>query len=160
MSLAAILPGVRGIHCTCAALAVAAALAAAPPAFAQGDDDVYVNPNSPSGVEYDLPLERARRDAGDAPSNAPVARGTQSSAPFGAGITGPAGSAASKSGARRSSSTRERDAKLPPEVVEAAARPVAPGGTSGSELLYGGIGALVVAAGALIGFAVRRLNRS
>jgi hypothetical protein len=33
-------------------------------ASAQTDDGVTVDPNSPSGTEYDIPTERARRDAG------------------------------------------------------------------------------------------------
>jgi len=161
MIASAILRRVRGIHGTCGALAVATVLALAPPALAQNDDGVYVNPNSPSGVEYDFPLERARRDAAgsDAPG-APVAQGEQSSAPFGEGITPRAGraSAGSATGSKRGGSARaaKGSAKPPPEVVEAAARPVAAPGGSGSTLLYGGLGAVVIAAGALAGLAFRR----
>jgi cobalamin biosynthesis Mg chelatase CobN len=48
-----------------AALLTFAALALSPArAHAQSEDGVTVDPNSPSGKEYDIPTERARRDAG------------------------------------------------------------------------------------------------
>ena len=157
----------KGLRRICLALSVTAALTVAGPAPAQ-DDDVFVNPDSPSGVEYDLPLERARRDAdparraGDA-----VLRQSRSAAPFGAGVgepegssgAGGAGGAGGKSKARtqRDGKARaRRDSALPPEVVAAAARPVSPVDSGGSTLVYAGIGALIVAAGGLAGLLLRR----
>ena len=144
----------------------------ATPALAQ-DDDVYINPDSPSGVEYDLPLERARRDADpERPSGAPVAQNEQSSVPFGVGVGGPERAADSPTTAAageqapsprrqrgsRSKATRsgERRRPLPPEIVAASARPVSPANGIGTTLLYGAGGGLVIAAGALAGLALRR----
>ena len=151
----------KGLRRTCLALSVTAALTVAAPAPAQ-DDGVYVNPDSPSGVEYDLPLERARRDADPArQAGDAVPRQSRSAAPFGAGVGEPEGSSGaggdSKARGRRDGKDRaRRDAALPPDVVAAAAHPVSPVDSGGSTLLYAGLGALIVAAGALAGLLLRR----
>jgi hypothetical protein len=138
----------------------------AAPAPAQ-DDGIYINPDSPAGVEYDIPLERARRDADpERPAGSPVSQGKQTSAPFGAGIEGsespgavgeaprpPRGRAARTA---RPSADGERRTPLPPEVVAAAARPVSPADGGDGALLYGAGGALLIVGGALAGLALRR----
>ncbi len=107
----------KGLRRTCLALSVTAALTVAAPAPAQ-DDDVFVNPDSPSGVEYDLPLERARRDADPArQAGDAVPRQSRSAAPFGAGVGEPEGSsgaaAAGASGADRSATARTAPGATP-----------------------------------------------
>src|SRR5215211_5363427 len=147
-------------------VAFAIALATTPPAVAQNDEGVFIDPDSPSGQEYDIPLEQARREVD--PSREPgtdVARGSRSAEPFGEGIGTTSREAGSGAGRRSpgggDSSPRERareprGERLPPEVAAAAARPLADGGGGGSTLLYGGFGALVVAVGALAGLWLRR----
>jgi hypothetical protein len=163
----AILAPVRRASNACLVLAAALTLAGAQPATAQ-DDGVFVNPDSPSGVEYDLPLERARRQANPEQPAAPPSQTHAQPEPFGAGVgspaTAPTPGAAPSGDAQDDPPSRERgsrkragrrDAPLPPEIVAAAARPVPPR-TDGSVLLYGGAGSLVVALSALLGLALRR----
>ena len=128
-------PGEGTPHGRCLALSVTAALAGPAPAPAQ-DDEVYINPDSPSGVEYDLPAgaRPPRRRPGNAQEGAAVARESRSAAPFGAGVgsesSGRERPALSRATARHKRDRRSRgrrDAALPPEVVAAAARPVRPG---------------------------------
>src|SRR5688572_15911609 len=56
---------------------------------ARAQDGVFIDPGSPSGKEYEIPLETVRRGAqpGTDPS-APITQGERSAAPFGEGITG------------------------------------------------------------------------
>ena len=61
MNQFAILRGMRR-RPTVFVLACAAAFALASPAEAQ-DDQVFVDPDSPTAHEYEIPLEQARRDA-------------------------------------------------------------------------------------------------
>ena len=144
---------------------------------ARAQDGVFIDPGSPSGKEYEIPLETVRRGAqpGTDPS-APITQGERSAAPFGEGITGEtrddedssgAGSAAGSDGGRKSggadgSGARERgdDAAGSPStsaIVEAAAsNPGAPPSSTGSTLLYVGAGALVLALGAGAGVLMRR----
>ena len=66
---------------------VAVLLLAATPssALAQGDG-VTIDPDSPSGREYAIPLEDARRDAGSAGRGGKVRRGERTAPLFGEGI--------------------------------------------------------------------------
>ena len=153
-----------------AALAFAVALVGPPGATAQ-EDEVYINPDSPSGVEYDLPLERARRNSDPTDPERGAGSRQSSTVPFGEGIgaaedgasasasesesEGGVGHGDSKSQRKRPETDR-RDKPLPPEVIAAAAQPVAPADTIGSTLAYAGLGALVVTAGALAGLLLRR----
>jgi len=155
----AILTRVKGFRTAVLALSLTALLAGPAPAPAQ-DDEVYINPDSPSGVEYDLPLERARRDADpEREEGAAVARESRSAAPFGAGV-GPVEGEKAGAEPKRSNKSKTnrggRDAALPPEVAAAAAQPVPPVDSSGSGLHYAGLGALVVAAGGVIGLLLGR----
>lgn len=162
MTPLAILTRVKGLRTVLLALSVSAVLAAPAPAPAQ-DDEVYINPDSPSGVEYDLPLERARRDADPArEASADVARQSQSAAPFGTGVEpsedGTTGARQNReAGDAKAKANREaRDSTLPPEVAAAAAQPVPPVDSSGSTPIYAGLGALIVALGGVIGLLLRR----
>src|SRR5215216_4332513 len=66
------------------------------------DSEVHVDPDSPAGKEYALPLDSARRDACGSPDGTGGSGGTGQSAPlFGAGVsnaTGSGGSEGSDSG--------------------------------------------------------------
>jgi hypothetical protein len=163
VSTSAILARVRGFRTAVLALSVTVALVAPAPAPAQ-DDEVYINPDSPSGVEYDLPLERARRGADpEREAGADVARQSQSAPPFGSGVgpseDEPIGARSKGQAQARTKANAARDGRdpaLPPEVVAAAAQPVSPADSSGSTLIYAGLGALVVAAGGVIGLLLRR----
>jgi hypothetical protein len=150
----------------CALIAVVAFTAMADVARAQ--DGVFIDPGSPSGKEYEIPFESARRGAqpGTDPS-APITQGERSAVPFGEGITGdsPAGAGAGSrqgnGGAPGNRDQRGNDASASraatSEIVEAAAsNPGAPPSSTGSTLLYLGAGALVLALGAGIGMLLRR----
>jgi len=139
---------------------------------------VTIDPDSPSGKEYEIPLETVRRGAqpGADPS-APVTQGERSAAPFGEGISParPDGSGSTaggaRGGARGAQSERSRDARrgeaqrgssarrdaATSKIVEAAANsPGAPPSSTGSTLLYLGAGALVLALGVGGGVLLRR----
>jgi hypothetical protein len=142
-----------------AALALVAALVIAPPAFGQIEDEITIDPDSPSGIEYDIPFESARRSAGPGGAGGgAVVRGSRSAPAFGEGITPRASAARGGNGGARP--RRERRARrtmpLPPEVVTAAAQPAAPSGSTGATLLYAALGAVIVAVGALLGLLLRR----
>ena len=66
------------------ALGCLAVLVLAVPAGAQ--DDVFVDPDSPTGAEYDIPLERARRDASTDQSEAVQSYRSRTAPLFGEGI--------------------------------------------------------------------------
>jgi hypothetical protein len=138
-------------------IAIVAATVIADVARAQ----VFIDPESPSGKEYEIPLESVRRGAqpGADPS-APVTQGERNAVPFGEGIT--SDGAAAGSSDERDAPGRRRGGSPPPdpatsEIVEAAAtNPGAPSGSTGSTLLYLGGGALVLALGAGGGLLLRR----
>src|SRR5688572_28079183 len=126
--------------------------AGAPPAAAQ-QDEVFVDPDSPTGREYDIPLERARRDAGQRPEIADAPYRSRSAPLFGVGV-GDAAAAAPEAGAARERPPRRGAAA---RAVEAAVvRPGAPEGGAGSALPVAGAGLLVLALGAAGGLALRR----
>ncbi len=152
---------------------VACALLA--PSAAAAQEEVQVDPNSPAGVEYKLPLEQARRDA------APDANGGGGGGPaplFGAGITrtglqgGDGGGAkatpddgnraggeqSGDSGDRRVTGAGGRDVaslstREPRTPFGAAA---AADNESSAGLILGGIALVVVVGGIALGLALRR----
>jgi len=132
---------------------VGLAIALAMPAGAMAqDDEVFVDPDSPTGREYDIPLERARRDASpelgarDQPSR------SRSAELFGEGISEPAAGGPGGSPSREARTS----AALPEPVRAAMLRPGAPEGGAGSSLLFGGAGLLVIALGVGGGVLLRR----
>jgi hypothetical protein len=166
----AILVPMRLAFTTAAALLVWAALAV--PASAQ-EPGVHVDPDSPTGQEYDIPLERARRKS--SPSEDEGARGSRTPADtlFGAGIESPdddgggggdasndggSGAGNSSSGAKRAGSTasREHTGKRPATVQAAISNPGAPDGGAGGTLLLGGIAVALLGAGLAGGLLLRR----
>jgi hypothetical protein len=158
------------------ALAVLLVLMASPSAAAQ-EDGVFVDPDSPAGKEYAVPIDQARGEAaggsnrppGEEPlfgeGIEPAAGGSGTkNAGGGGGDTGQQGS--TRNGSKREGSRREGDAtggdapqsssNLPqsPAAIEAAA-------AEGSDgLLSAGIAAAVLGVGMLAGFCLRRLLRS
>jgi len=140
----------------------------APPAMAQ-DDDVIVDPGSPSGKEYALPVDSARKQASKDAKNssskaqpAPLfgegvgddaATSTSASAPSGSGGSGGDGADGTRSTADGS---RAPDApRAGPGTATLKSQAAAPGGGIGLVAIIGaGLG--VLALGAAIGLLLRR----
>jgi hypothetical protein len=144
----------------CGVLVVALVLAAP----VQGQDDApRVDPDSPAGTEYELPLDRAREEAsgGGGTSGAAAA-----AAPlFGEGIE-PTASSSGK-GARSGARSTGTAAPVPEEghtadssTATVRAQAPQPGGGLGGALAIGGGAAAVLALGALGGLALRRRARN
>jgi hypothetical protein len=130
-------------------------------ASATAQSGIQVDPDSPSGTEYQLPLDRARRDAqppaapssrsGSADASAPAfGAGIRSSAPDTAG--GGGGPAAAKDSPRAPTGSTASGA----EAGRVAAVRIANESSDTSLLLVCLIAAGVLVAGGGIGFAVRR----
>lgn len=158
------------------ALSCLAVLLLAGPAGAQ--DDVFVDPDSPTGSEYDIPLERARRDASTDRSGAAQSYRSRTAPLFGEGIEA-TGASQSSSVARSSSApsspssaasgerserSRQRDRKagadpeeLPRSVQAAIQQPGAPDG--GITPLVALVGALIVGLAVIGGLVLRRSRR-
>jgi hypothetical protein len=139
-----------------AALTLAAlTLAASAPAAAQ-DDDPRVDPDSPAGTEYRLPVDRAREQvsggASAAPGAAPLFGEGVEPADTGSGRRPSSGSA----GAGSTTTTGEQPAlgTSSPEIVRAQAPP--PDGGGGSLVAIAGGAAGVLLIGGLAGLAWRR----
>lgn len=153
-------------------VAVVAALILAAPAGAQ-EDGVYIDPDSPSAKEYELPFESERRqaDPGQNPSDG-IVQGSRTSPLFGAGIVsgdgdeedGGATKGTSRSEKRGdgaaggSSSSKPRMAEGDDdEVLQAAtSNPGAPDGGVGVPLTIGGLAVGVLVLGGLAGLLLRR----
>lgn len=74
------------------------AFSAPSPSFAQ-EEGVTLDPNSPAAKEYDLPVDRARRDSsGSSGDKKSSSSGDGSSVPFGEGIGNADGTASSSAG--------------------------------------------------------------
>jgi hypothetical protein len=139
---------------------------------------VFIDPDSPTAKEYEIPLESVRRGAqpGTDPS-APISQGERSAAPFGEGIDGGSSGGVSQSsgsapdvssgaggtdGTVGRSDGRKQDretaprSSTPPVIEAAVSNPGAPPSSTGSTLLYLGVGALVLAVGAGAGVVLRR----
>jgi len=156
-----------------ATLAVLAVLLT-PVAASALEPGVHVNPGSPSGKEYALPLTQARHGAGGSPSpQHPGGGGGPNQSPatsdprFGQGITpargasshtsGPAAAPSGRSPSRAASGTVSggqaapgADSSFPPiPAVPARAGLVTPRGSSSSGWILGTIAAVVVLGSAL-----------
>ena len=152
----------------------------AAPALAQ-DEGVFIDPDSPSGKEYEIPLEAERRQADPAQERgAPVQHGARSSPLFGTGIVSEPGAGMSRSArADRDGNAADPDGKAgdpgadapvpdgtsepqesgdeDDEVVRAAAsNPGAPGGGASVPLTIGGVALAVLLVGGLAGLLLRR----
>ena len=147
------------------------------PAVAQAQGrGVFVDPDSPAGKEYAIPLEEARRQA--APDAESRPGGDDAASPlFGAGITRAPGASAAGGGSARDGSAGSggggdrgagnaadgegletlesaREGRADSMAIEAAAQ----GGSDA--LLTAGIAGTVLAVGLLVGFGLRRVLRS
>ena len=148
-----------------AVIAALASLLVAAPASAQ-EDGVFLDPDSPSAKEYQLPLESERRQADpEQEPSAGIVQGERSSPIFGTGIVGGdeserarSGSQSNKDDAPASSRSGEpqpdqRDA----EIVEAAtSNPGPPAGGVGVALIIGGVAVGVLLLGGVAGLLLRR----
>lgn len=133
-------------------------------ALAQGDD-VFVDPDSPAGKEYAIPIDEARREASGrdgAPGSAPL---------FGEGVTAESAPPEQEALARRDAeqspngrrSTGDRRGLTPagPSPSEAVPEPAAAGnGNVSATVVTGGLALAVLGAGCLIGLALRRGSRA
>jgi hypothetical protein len=147
-------------------LALTALLAAgATPAGAQ--DGPVVDPNSPTGKEYALPLDTARREAAGVKGKA--ATKGESAPLFGEGIEAAGNAAPSprKTTSSRATSPSKAngaagvagDAPAAAARILAGARPGAPSDGGLSPLVAVGGGMLLLACGAAAGLALRRRSR-
>lgn len=151
---------------------VALLLLVATPSAAAQEDGVFVDPDSPAGKEYAVPIDQARGEAAGGGNRPPGEEPL-----FGEGIEPAAGGSGNKDagggagdkgqqGSKREGSKREGDASggdapqsssdlgQSSTAIEAAA-------ADGSDgLLSAGIAAAVLAVGLLAGFGLRRLLRS
>jgi hypothetical protein len=137
----------------------------APATIAQ-EDGVHVDPDSPSGKEYQLPLEGARRDAAGGQGSAD--RGGGPAPPlFGAGISqrGTSEERPSQSGPTSNSDRRspEGEGESDADAVEAGG--AGDSGPSGDEpdglsagMLTGLVALGVLLVGALVGLALRTMR--
>ena len=139
-------------------LACAAALAlSAGPAYAQ-QDGVFVDPDSPSGKEYAIPFESARRQADPRPvSPQSVSSGASRATLFGEGVISPSAARGARRGGETGSGKGSSGADARPDVLKiATSRPGAPDSGLETPVLVLGIGLLVLLVGAGAGFVVRR----
>jgi hypothetical protein len=153
-------------------------LASSAPASAQ-EPPIFVDPDSPAGTEYRLPLETVRREAAGDAGTATGGRGPAGQPLFGVGIreAGEAGdSGRTDPGERRAprgaspegeSSAEGPDAAHADSVSESGgtgarstAGVEAAAGDGSTGLITGAIAAGVLALGLVIGVALRRVLRS
>ena len=140
-------------------------LLAVPSGVGAQTDDVFVDPDSPTGREYDIPLERARRNADPAPSAASGGSRSRGAALFGEGITETeaaesGGGDGRASGDRKQRSPtrplRESRRSIPPAVKAAIRQPGAPDASDRTLLTVAAGAGLVLASGLLFGYLLRR----
>jgi hypothetical protein len=143
------------LACCCCALA--ASLGFAAPTLAQGDAP-QVDPQSPAGTEYQLPLDRARASASGSSSTSGAGTGTL----FGEGVTTKAKSSGTRAPGRPASgratqqpATRSDDVAGARGATRAVGASI-PGDTGGSLLAIAATAAAVLAAGGLAGLVWRR----
>jgi hypothetical protein len=161
------------MRCSLRIAAISAVLATCTAGSAAAQDDgVFVDPGSPSGKEYQIPLESARRQADPTTrAGAKVAPGERSSPLFGEGIepeddTASAGSGngggSSSGGSGGNGGGGSTPGTTPATqdpgrtTLPAATRPGAPDGGGGTTLMILGGAAVVLLAGGLGGYAMRR----
>lgn len=137
----------------------------APAASAQ-EDKVFVDPDSPSGKEYELPIDRARQQGAPQTQAAESARGSQAAPLFGAGVkadsaaTTARGSGEEPRGAGSADSTdpangsRSDRAEAPAVAARKAQAAVPEGGVGVAAII--GIAAGVLLLGGLLGLLLRR----
>lgn len=149
------------------------------PASAAAQDGVFVDPDSPSGKEYQIPLESARRQADPQRTDGKVVPGDRSAPLFGEGIepdveqaggaaggggsTSDGGGGGSPDGAGSGTGDGSPAPSPPAEVQEAVrdarSRPAPSDGGVGTMVLVGGGLAVLLLAGGGAALAARRHSR-
>lgn len=146
------------------AAVLAVALTFAAPAGARSGA-VTVDPDSPSGKEYAIPLESARRAATKGTDDGPgsASQGQRSAPLFGEGVGGAPAGGGSKPGSSHAQlpqrTSRRSAAGAAGRDAVAGARPVratVPAGGAGSVLTIGAVAVSVLLLGAVLGSIARR----
>lgn len=146
-------------------------------ALAQGDDAI-ADPNSPSGEEYAVPLDEARRDDGSSLGGGGPGGGgpggsdsaelqANGTTLFGTGVSKRGGAAGSKrdnganAGSRSAEGREQQGAALSGPRTPASLPPPVPSRGEGASSSWGlgGLTLLVIGGGALVGVAARRVQR-
>lgn len=149
-----------------AMLLVLCGLAATAPAASAQDDPVFVDPDSPSGKEYELPIDRARQQGAPQTQQGRSAGGTQAAPLFGEGVEADgaapaAGDSREAPRGARSGDSTDRANRPRPDVANARvaaerkAQAAAPEGGAGVAAIVG-VGAGVLLLGGLLGLLLRR----
>lgn len=147
---------------------LAALLAGAVPgeAAAQREPGVFLDPDTPAGKEYAIPLERARREAagsgGSSLRRGGSERAAAESAPlFGAGIAAKGRRGKGSSNRPRDGSSRSGDDRgvATPDAGRRRGASPAAAKSSSVNLEVAGIAAAILLAGALLGLLLRRVLR-
>jgi hypothetical protein len=139
-----------------ACVGVALAMLAISPAIAAAaEEGVIVDPESPTGKEYAIPLDKARSDTGgpSKPSRQTSDGVSQHAQPFGEGITPPA----KRPVRTRRSRVRPVQSPAPPAAAENSSLASASAGSGTGWTLGIVFGVLVLGAG--LGVGLRRLSR-
>jgi hypothetical protein len=153
----------RVVPCTFSAVCLLLA-AASPNAIAA--DGVTVDPDSPAGQEYAIPLDDARRGAGgDAgqSSGSDTQSGTRPVPAFGVGVTAPAQKKGEthRPGKGTAQPSAGHESAIGDGLGQAASLTPSTSGVSGSSLLWsGGAAALVLLVGLGAGLAARRSRQA
>lgn len=144
------------------ALALISAAVLAPVAAAQTPPASRPSPDSPAGVEYQLPLERARSEAGVPPSSAPGStppstsgQGDGTARLFGEGIERKRGAGGAKA-TRADSGAPASQAGEPSAPQRRRVVASVGSGDESDQALMVGIVAAVLAVGAAFGLGLRR----
>ena len=141
-------------------------LAVSAPAASAQEDPVFVDPDSPSGKEYELPIDRARQQGAPQTQAAESARGSQAAPLFGEGVqadsaaTTARGSSGEPRGAGSAGSTdpakgSRSDRADAPAAAELRAQAAVPEGGAGVAAIIG-VAAAVLLLGGLFGLLLRR----
>jgi hypothetical protein len=130
-----------------------------PGAASAQERGVHVDPGSPAGKEYAIPIERARREASGGSKISSGNTSTQAAAPvplFGQGIK----PAPPKRHKHKTTSTSKTTTTKPAPVALAPTAAVEAALTKPSTTAWtGGIPAVVLAAGIVLGLGLRRRRR-
>jgi len=142
------------------------ALALSAPAAVAADDEIFVDPGSPSGKEYALPIDRARKEAARDTKGAKDAKGQSATPLFGEGVdaastpgasgrrAGGGGKAAADDANPSAAGTGAGSRETAPKTLKAQA--AAPDGGIGVAAIIGGVSVGVLLLGAAIGVLLRR----
>jgi len=143
------------------------ALALSAPAAVAADDEIFVDPGSPSGKEYALPIDRARKEAARDTKGAKDAKGQSATPLFGEGVdaastpgasgrrAGGGGKAAADDASTGAAGTTGAGSReTAPKTLKAQA--AAPDGGIGVAAIIGGVSVGVLLLGAAIGVLLRR----